>query len=58
MERWKGREYEDEEKTSTEIAERKEKILEFARGRTQSQSLDKSLWKRIWACYKTVSSQN
>jgi len=30
------------------------KILDFARGRTRSHSLDKSLWKRLWACCKTV----
>jgi len=31
---------------------RKEQILELGRGSTRTWSVEKSLWKRLWACHK------
>jgi hypothetical protein len=36
----------------------KEMILEIERGTTRSQSVENSLWKRLWTCRKTDYGMN
>jgi hypothetical protein len=33
-------------------------LLEIARGSSRSQSVDNSLWKRLWTCRKTDNGMN
>jgi hypothetical protein len=36
----------------------KERILEIGRESTKSQSVENSLWKRLWTCCKTSKGMN
>ena len=38
--------------------QRNERVVEIERGRTGSQSLQNSLWKRLWTCLKTDYGMN
>ena len=57
--RIKGRTYRSDGKTrkktyeATGWGQRNERILEIERVSTRSQSLENSLWKRLWTCRKT-----
>jgi hypothetical protein len=51
-ERHKGWEDKEKDVSSYWMTLRKEQILELERRSTRTLSVEKSLWKGLWACYK------